>query len=99
MKESIEKRVSTLESEKELMMTMVGNKSNKASVATALHRKANKKEVEESFEQTKASIEAIEKKLLKQHEDLLAKAEECGNETVDREHKLESEFSSSLKHV
>jgi len=32
------------------MQTMIGNKSNKASVATALHRKANKKEVEEAYE-------------------------------------------------
>jgi hypothetical protein len=57
MREVMEKRISTLESDKVVMQAMIGNKSNKASVATALHRKANKKDIEEEFERIKALIE------------------------------------------
>lgn len=85
------------------MMGQIGNKSNKASVATALHRKSNKKEIDETTDKLNEDIKKLEELMeaqkvdSKEHCDKLktlfeTKLAETEAKYTEGETRLESDF-------
>lgn len=91
-----EEFVKTMEADKAKFTEELKTKSNRASVATALHRKANKKDFEEKQAQVSEQMEKIEEATKTKQEEVNTMLVKTGEKLAEKVHQLDAAICSKI---